>query len=168
MRLSQAEKFAEKAIQLDPSLPESYLARGLVLLLHKWDFRRAEIEIRGSLEFNPSLVDGHLYLAQLLVWSRRFGEAVLESKRALELDPMSAWTCSWAGEMLLFSHQIDEAIELSRNAIELDPKSALARHNLGLAYVMKGMIEKGISELKKLEATPFSPTPMAKLERSMK
>ena len=144
----KAERFAEKAIQLDPSVPESHLALGQFLLYHKWDFRGAEIEYRRALELSPSLVDAHLDLAHLLMWSRRFDEAVLETKRALELDPLSASTCTWAGTWLYFSRQYDEAIELFKNAIELDPNAALAHENLGCVYVMKGMIEKGISEIK--------------------
>ncbi len=145
----QAERFAEKAIQLDPSVPESHLALGQVLLYHKWDFRGAEIEIRRAIELSPNLVDGHLDLAGLLVAIRRFDEAVLECKRSLELDPLSASTCTWAGTWLTMSNRIDEAIEELRNAVELDPtNSAMAHDNLGYSYVMKGRIEEGISEIK--------------------
>jgi adenylate cyclase len=144
----QAESFAEKAIQLEPSVPESHLALGLVLLLDKWDFRGAEIEYRRALELNPSLVDGHLELALLLVFARRFDEVTLECRRALELDPLSLSTCTYAGNLLLLARRVDESIEVLKNAIELDPNSAFAHDNLGYAYVMKGMIETGISEIK--------------------
>jgi tetratricopeptide (TPR) repeat protein len=144
----QAERFAEKAIQLDPSLPESHLALGLVLLYHKWDFQGAGIEIRRAIELSPNLVDSHLDLAFLLAALGRFEEAVVESKRALELDPLSAYTCTRAGTILTTSYHYDEAIEVLRNAIELDPNTALVRLNLGMAYVKKGMIDEGISEIK--------------------
>ena len=55
----QAERFAENAIQLDPSISESHLALGLVLS-DKWDFRGAEMRIRRALELSPNLVDSHL------------------------------------------------------------------------------------------------------------
>ena len=146
--LAQAERFAEKAIKLDDSIPESHLALGQVLLFQKWDFRGAEIEIRRALELNPNLVDGHLDLAGLLVVIRRFDAAILECKRVLELDPLSASTCAWVGTWLGMSYRSDEAIELLRNAIELEPNSAIAHDNLGYNYVEKGMFEKGISEIK--------------------
>ena len=144
----KAEKFAEKAIQLDPSIPESHLALGHVLLWDKWDFRGAEIEVRRALELSPNLVDGHLDLANVIIMTRRFDEAVLECNLALELDPLSVSTCANAGVLLFFCGRYDESIEVSRNAIELDPNS-LAHHILGYAYVWKGMIEEGISEIKK-------------------
>ena len=145
----QAERFAERAIQLDPSVPESHLALGQVLLVDKWNFGAAEIEIRRALELSPNLVEGHLSLADLLVLVRRFDESVLECKSALELDPLSAYTCTLAGTSLCYSHRVDDAIEQLRNAIELDPNSAWAHNNLGIAYAMKGIFEKGISEIKK-------------------
>ncbi len=130
-------------------IPESHLALGHVLLLHKWDFRGAETEYRRGLDLNPSLADGHLELGFLLIVLRRFDEIVLEAKRALELNPLSASTCTWAGTWLTLSRRTDEAIELFRNAIELNPNSSMAHDNLGYSYVMKGMIEEGISEIKK-------------------
>jgi adenylate cyclase len=145
----KAEKFAEKAIQLDPSVPESHIALGSVLLNHKWDFRGAEIEYTRALELSPNLADGHLELAILLIFVRRFDEGVLEIERALELDPLSASTCSWAGTFLFVSHRYDEAIEVLGNVIELYPNSALAHDNLGQSYVYKGMFDKGISEIKR-------------------
>ncbi len=145
----KAERFAEKAMQLDPSIPESHIALGDVLFIQKWDFLGAEIEFRRALELNPNLASGHLALAYLFQVLGRFEEAVMESKRALESDPLSTFTCTWAGSILSASHDYDEAIEVLRNAIELDPNSAMAHNCLGTAYVMKEMIEEGISEIKR-------------------
>lgn len=140
----QAERFAGMAIQLDLSVPDSHLALGLVLFFDKWDFRSAEIEMERALELNPNMVDGHIDLACLHLAIGRSDKATLDVKRALELDPLSANTCAWAGSLL----GGDEAVELLRSAIELNSNSALAHDNLGIAYVKKGMIAEGISELK--------------------
>jgi len=43
--------------------------------------------------------------------------------------------------------QYDQAIAASEKAIELDPNFFLAYGSLGLAYIQKGMHEKGITEL---------------------
>ena len=144
----RAQNFAERAIELDTTVPESHLAFGEILLRDKWDFRAAETEIRRALEISPNLVDGHLELAQLLIMIRRFDEAALESKRALELDPMSASTLTYAGNSLALARRVEESIEVLRNAVELDPDSAFAHDSLGYAYVLMGMSEKGISEIK--------------------
>ena len=73
----------------------------------------------------------------------------MECKRALELDPLSTYTCATAGWLLTASRRYDESAEVLRNAIELNPNSANAHNNLGVTYVMKGMIEEGISEIKR-------------------
>jgi TolB-like protein/Tfp pilus assembly protein PilF len=146
----KAESFAEKAMQLDPSIPESHLAHSNVLVYQKWDFLGAETEIKCALDLNPNLVECRLSLAHFLMCSGRFNEAVVECHRALELDPLSTSTqgCGTAGAILSGSHRYDEAIPVLKNEMELDPNSALAHHSLGMAQVMKGMIGEGISEIK--------------------
>ena len=59
----KAESFAEKAMQLDPSIPESHLAHSNVLVYQKWDFQGAETEIKRALDLNPNLVEGRLSLS---------------------------------------------------------------------------------------------------------
>ena len=145
----KAERFAEKAIQLDPSVPESHVPLGLVLLWDKWDFRGAEIEFRRALELSPNLVDAHLELGHLYCQIRKFDEAIVECKRALELDPLSASTCTSAGTLFLYSRRPDEAIVLLKSALELDPNSVFAQSNLGVAYVQKGRVEEGLTEMRK-------------------
>ena len=105
----KAEQFAEKAMELDSSIPESHLALSSVLLNLKWDFRSAEKETRRALELNPNLADGHLTLAHLFAVLGRFEEAGVECKRAMELDPLSTFTCTMAGTFLNASHRYDEA-----------------------------------------------------------
>lgn len=145
----EAERFAERAIQLDPFIPESHLALGLVKFHYKWDFRGAEIEYRRALDLNPSLLEGRLELFNLLTKMRRFDEAVSECKRALELDPMSASTFTYAGVWLVLCRRYDEGEEVLKNAIELDPSAAIAHQMLGDVYVEKGQFEMGIAEIEK-------------------
>ncbi len=147
----QAERYAEKAMRLDPSIPESHIALSNVLIYQKWDFLGAEEEIQRALTLNPNLVEGHLSLAHFLMCLRRFDEAAVECHRALELDPLSISTlgCGTAGAILSGSHRYDEAIPLLKNELELDPNSALIHHSLGMTYVMKGMLEEGIPEVQK-------------------
>ena len=70
-------------------------------------------------------------------------------QEALELDPLSVYTCNVAGTNLLYSRRPDDAIEVLKNALELDPNSWFAQCGLGSAYVQKGRIEEGISEIEK-------------------
>jgi TolB-like protein/Flp pilus assembly protein TadD len=146
----KAERYAENAMKLDGSIPESHLALGLTSLSYRWDFGSAETQFKQAIELNPSSVDAHLLLALLLSHSvRRFDEAAEESKRALDLDPLSPWTCLWAGSALFISRHYEEAIEPLKNAIELDPTSTLAHDNLGCLYVELGKLDLGISEIRK-------------------
>ena len=97
----RAEKFAEKAIQLDPSIPESHVALGQVMLYHKWDFRGAEIETRRALELSPNLAGGHSALANCLMHLRRFDEGRFGKptcfgiRSSVKLDICACWYSSY-------------------------------------------------------------------------
>ena len=152
---SNAKKFAERALEIDPTLAEAHLSLGSVIRNLEWNYEGAEKEFRKVIELNPNLAEAHSRLAVLLAQEAKFDEAIREVRRALELDPMSADTSSVAGMLYLYSRQYDEAIALLTNATELDPNTA-APHNLGLALVQKGNIEEGIKLIKKAVKTEQS------------
>ncbi len=158
-----ARRFAEKAILLDDSIPESHLALATEMLYLNWDFVGSERESRRALELNPSYVGGYLELSDVHCLTRRFEEAYVETKRALELDPLSASTCTLAGLYFVFGGYYKETIDVLRNAIELEPSSVFAHDNLGYAYVETGLYETGISEIKKgIELAGDHPAPFQK------
>ena len=97
----KAREFAEKALSIDNSLSDAHFVFALVSS-HEWNFERAEIEFRRSIELNTSLSQPHFYLSDLLIVTQRFDEASSEAQTALELDPMSSVTCSYVGANYLY------------------------------------------------------------------
>jgi tetratricopeptide (TPR) repeat protein len=80
----------------------------------------------------------------------RFDEAMLRLKRAQELDPLGLDLIWDMGVLFNFSRQHDRAIEQFQKAIEMDPNWVPAHRGLANAYQHKGMYEKAIAELKKV------------------
>ncbi len=156
----KAKIFAEKALQIDPTLAEAHLSLGTVLRNLEWDYEAAEKEFRKVIELNPSVAEAHRRLSTTLAPLGRWEEAIPEARRALELDPLSADTSATAGMLYLYSRQYDEAIAILTNAKELDPNT-WALHNLGLALVQQGKIEEGI---KQIEASKTNPGAEEKME----
>jgi TolB-like protein/KaiC/GvpD/RAD55 family RecA-like ATPase len=147
--LPKAEMYAQKAIQLEDSIPESHLALGVVNWLYRWSFPRADAEYKRALELNPSYVEARLTRSYTLANVGRFEEAVMECKRALELDPQSAWTRLYGGATLYISSKFDDAEEILNEALKLDPNLPLAHDILGCIYALRGSYEIAISQLKK-------------------
>lgn len=139
----EAERMAEKALEIDPNLPEAHLALGNYYRRSEWDHRSAEKEYQKALELNPNLADAHLYVAVLKGQEGRTDEAMEETKRGVELDPVSADALSMAGMTCLYLRDYGKAIIYLSDAKEIDP-NIWGAHNLGLALVQEGKVDKGI------------------------
>ena len=145
---SKAKGYAERALSIDKSFPEAHVSVGYSSLF-EWDFEKAELEYRRSIELNPNLSASHYHLSSLLWATERYGEAKREALIALDLDPLSFLTCSYVGRTFLFSRDYEKAIEVLEKAVKIGPLNAIALANLGLAHVQKGMLQIGIAEMEK-------------------
>ncbi len=110
---------AQRALQLDPSLPEAHLAMADVLFLDLVNWERAGEEYRRALLLNPGdseiLHDYGMYLVAL----GRFDEGLEYARRARELDPDLAWITSDYGWFLFLARRDDEAIHEARLTLRL-------------------------------------------------
>ena len=141
----KAEAAAEKALQLDETLPEAHLPMGTVRF-HNWEWAAAEREYKRAIELNPSFSRAHSRYAVYLSLMGRHEQAIAEARRARELDPLSA-SVNWrVGTVLLNARRHDEAIEQFRKTLELDPNYTLTHIWLGYAYAAKAEYAQAIRE----------------------
>ena len=82
--------------------------------------------------------------------NRRFEEAIAEVKQALTLDPFSSEINQWAGTIFLYAGLNDEAIPQYIRALTINPSDSFSRTNLGLSYIRKGEVDKGVLEIEKV------------------
>ena len=146
--LPKAYAAAQRAAELNPQSAEAHASLGLVLD-HKWDWDRAEIEFKRALELNAQYANAHHWYGDYLSIKGRHDEALLEAKRALDLDPVNLMIGSWVGLRYYLACKYDRAVEQSRNTVDMDPNFAAAHLLLGESYVQKGKHEQGLDELQK-------------------
>jgi tetratricopeptide (TPR) repeat protein len=159
----RAKWAAEKAVELDPSLPEAQSALGAVRLFTDWDWPGAEDSLRRALRLNPNSAEAHTLYAAYLCAMGRTEEAKDEVRRALELDPLSLFEAAETAQVFYFAREYDEAIAQARRGFELGPH-LLLYHALGRALVQKDRQREAIEELKKgLELMRGNPTLLATL-----
>ena len=144
---AKARGNAEKALGLDDSLAEAHHAMGLILRMYDWDSNEAEKEFDRAIQLNPSFAEAYTSRAILMLSMERCEDAVAGARRALELDPLSAPTARYAGAAFLYCGRYDDAIEEYTRALTIDPEDRLSHNNLGLAYIQKGMPERGLAEV---------------------
>ncbi|TMB11432.1 MAG: tetratricopeptide repeat protein [Deltaproteobacteria bacterium] len=103
---------AEKALSLDPDLPEAYLARGDLLWTHSHHFahERAAQEFRRALSLNPNSDGAHRRLARVYVHVGFFEEALQHAAIALAINPSNAQALNSRAQALLWMGKDEEAL----------------------------------------------------------
>jgi TolB-like protein/Tfp pilus assembly protein PilF len=147
--LLQAEAAATEALQLDESLAEAHAALGVVRLIYRLDWARAEKELRRALDLNPNYATAHHFYSWYLCAIGQMEEAATEFERALALDPLSLFANADFGVVLYVSHFYERAVEQLLKTVELDPDFEYAHWWLGLAYLKTGKDGKGLEHLRR-------------------
>lgn len=132
---------AQRAMELDSALAESYAAQGAVNFWLERDWAQAQANIERALALNPSNPNTHILCADFLM-SRGQAEAAAEHLReALALDPVSLLTSGLAAYGYLRLRRYDEAIEQANRMLELEPTSYAGHDILLTAYHYQGKHE---------------------------
>jgi adenylate cyclase len=106
--VKDARKSAERAMELDPGLPETHCTLASILA-YDYDFAGAEAEYRRSISLNPSYANAHLEYSDLLAVEGRGEEAVEERELVELLDPQSMLMFDNLVHLLVWLRKLDKA-----------------------------------------------------------
>lgn len=109
--MGNSRRAVDRALRLDPSLPEARSALGFLLYTHEWDYAAGEREVRRAIELNPNSARAYYDLAQILEHGGRTEEAIVNIRRAMELDPMQPQTACVYSFILLHARRYREALQ---------------------------------------------------------
>jgi len=139
------KEFAQKALELDPELPEAHLSLACALG-GAFDWRNAQIEFDRAIKLNPNLAWAYEIYAWFLGGVGRLDEAIAKDKKAIELDPLNSFFQSALAYYLYHARRYDDAMVQVRKTLELDPTSTLAHNLLGRCLLGKGDTAGAIAE----------------------
>src|SRR5438309_6890945 len=142
------KEFAQKALELDPELPEAHLSLACALG-GAFDWRNAQIEFDRAIELNPNLAWAYEIYAWFLGGVGRLDEAIAKDKKAIELDPLNSFFQSALAYYLYHARRYDDAMVQVRKTLELDPTSTLAHNLLGRCLLGKGDPAGAIAEFQR-------------------
>jgi TolB-like protein/Flp pilus assembly protein TadD len=140
----------QKALDLDPDLPEAYLARGRLLWTpaNHFPHDKAIQEYRRALALNPSLDEARNQLAVVLGHVGLLDEALQELDKALAANPSNNLARFRVGEILLFAGRHEEAVVALRSVPpEVNP--SLVGHQLVLALFNLGRKDEAAATLER-------------------
>jgi adenylate cyclase len=175
--ISQAKKFAEKAIDLDPKYAFAYIALAYAHFIDLiWGFSKSplvsfeqvEILSKKALDLNDSLDYAHSLSGIILLFKRQYDEAIKEGKRAVQLNPNGADVLAQLGLILNYSGKPEQAIPVLERAMRLNPipPSHFYTH-LSISYRLVGKYEDSIRMCKKaISIEPNDVTPYVSLVAS--
>ncbi|RRB07610.1 helix-turn-helix domain-containing protein [Larkinella rosea] len=111
----------EQAIQLDNTVPESYLALARMQLLYQWDFSSAATSFKKALELNWNTAE--LYGQYALYWGLMGYHAKAEEqiRLALTLEPFSLINNFYAGYGYWMAGKFEKAIDQGKRLAALEP-----------------------------------------------
>ena len=165
-RYEEAIESIDRALALEPELPQARSLLGMAGQALKFLGRREEAErrFRQTAEMDPGDASPLVDLAALRIAERRFDEADELLRRALELAPDNPAALQNVAEGLRKRGRLDEAIESYRAVLAIDPDYAMAHAGIGDALFRLERYEEALESLgRSISLHPHPPTATARL-----
>jgi non-specific serine/threonine protein kinase len=143
-----ADEASRKAVEMDPELPEAYVARGVAVSLRD-DYDEADKQFEQAIRLKPSLFEAYYFQARGYYARGRLERAVELFRQASEVRPEDYQAPSLLGSALKGLGRKDEAaaafrraFERARKHLEVYPGDARALYFGALALCQLGESEE--------------------------
>ncbi|PYU12005.1 MAG: hypothetical protein DMG37_14760 [Acidobacteria bacterium] len=146
--LPLADRYATKAVALQPELAEAHASLGIVRL-NEYQMSGAERELKRAIELNPNYAMAHHFYSGYLLSVGRTVDALKENDLARRLDPFSIPVNTARVIILVGSRNYGEAIEQAEKNRELAPQSPVPHNSLARLYWLEGKAPEAIAEERK-------------------
>ncbi|UCC71813.1 MAG: tetratricopeptide repeat protein [Gemmatimonadota bacterium] len=148
-----AEEAAERAMALDPDLPEAYFSRALIRNCFHYDWEIGDGLLQRAVELNPDFAAAQAWRGMALVdVGAQLDEGFECTRQACALDPHSSYIWGIAGLANLMGRRYPEAIAHFERGLELEPEDILALYGAGACYSAVGRHTEAIATLEKAVA----------------
>jgi serine/threonine protein kinase/Tfp pilus assembly protein PilF len=119
----RAEEMCDRALSIDPQLPEGRYLRGALLWTPQrgFDHAGAMRELIAAIAGRPSLSEAHVRLSVLLDHVSMFEESILEAERAVEINPQDGPALVNLGMVHYHTGRYEKALSLSETAARMNP-----------------------------------------------
>ncbi len=142
-----ALQYAQKAVALDPKLPQAHFLLGEIHLFQS-QIPGAVSDFQAELELNPGDAATYYKLADAYSRIQKFDDAERLLQRSIWLDATTTGPYILLGKVLEKKGEADLALRALRRAATMDPNNSMTHHLLGQAYRDLGDNEAAERELK--------------------
>ncbi len=148
-----AEAAAERALALEPELPEAYFSRAVARACFYYEWDTSLGLMQRAIELNPIFAAAYAWMGMALANpGLRVEEGLEHARRACALDPNSPYIQGITGLAHIMGRRYPEAIAHFERALELEPEDVLALYGAGTCYSAVGRHDEAVATLEKAAA----------------
>jgi eukaryotic-like serine/threonine-protein kinase len=141
---------AQKALELDPSLPDAHALMGVVAAGYDYDWNQAGQRFRVAMATESvDAMSRWCYAFFYLMPFNRLREATELMRRALEEDPLNEIIRQGFASCLIAGGKHEQGIAEVRKVLEADPNFWTAHLQLGFYYLVQGMNAEAMEPVQK-------------------
>ncbi|UCH13260.1 MAG: hypothetical protein JSV22_09090, partial [Bacteroidales bacterium] len=145
-----AEASANKALKIDPSLDEAYIALAMLNTYNFWNWPKAEEAFENALAANHNNEIAHAHYAWYYVLFGDKEKSLYHAKMATILEPVSAVYHAWLGWLYYYFGEYEKAETSARKSLELSKDNPYGITVLGWAYLQKKQYQQALDVHEKL------------------
>ncbi|HEX2630749.1 MAG TPA: adenylate/guanylate cyclase domain-containing protein [Chitinophagaceae bacterium] len=131
-------RYADKAIELDETVAEGYIAKAAAYLFYEWKWEPAYDCLQKAIQLNAAAVDAYELLAHYYVIMGNTDQAVETLELAEQLDPLSTIISQALSTMYVFARRFDDAMLQVDKLLEINPQMRICIEMKGWITGMKG------------------------------
>ena len=146
---TKAEKNALRAIEINNSRADSYIALGYVNLFFKWDFHTAESNLRKAITMEPNSSEARQALSFYNRIIGQFDKMIQQAEAAAKIDPLSLPALLELGRSHWVIGNYEKALNSFNEALDLDPLFRSALEGKALVYMSQKKYDKALRAAKK-------------------
>ena len=150
----KARTAAQKAVTLEPTLPEAHTALGWVLGWYDWNWKSAEASFERALELAPGSTLAINGAATFFGNLGKLDEAVGLFRRAVDLDPLNVPVNRNLGLYCLAAGALQEAEAALTQTLHLSAQSGMTYCWRGLARLALGRPDEALADMHR-EVSPI-------------
>jgi TolB-like protein/tetratricopeptide (TPR) repeat protein len=142
--LDEAYEAANRAVSIDPDLPEGWVALAGVRYYLGFDFVASELALQRALSLNGRSVRALIHYSWQLGEAGRFGEALQSGREAVQMDPLSSVAQTTVGQAYYLNQDFETAITEYRKLVDLDPADPSSHFFLAWALEHSGEFDQAL------------------------
>jgi TolB-like protein/Tfp pilus assembly protein PilF len=140
--LAAARKALERALSLEPDLPEAFFARATIQTNFDYDWKGAGETLRKALALAPQDPALLMEAGNLAAARGEKTQALEMIQRAVGLDPVNAQARAFLASGLSASGKQEEARAEYARVVELNPSAPFGHAGVGQTYLLQGKFEE--------------------------